>query len=312
MRIEDVGKLSSLQRFLYWITERHAVHVKRTAGEPRPWTDDTVLQNYFFTNPYRENDKTTVWFRENIRERLRNEPEVLMATVIFRWFNLIETGRVLLDEDSPEGVQRDLTVDWDPDVATERLTAQWDDGKNPVFTGAYMIKAGNGERGCKIPNVCTSIQRLWEDKDRLVEMCYHDCRLRALWEILIEYPNLGGFMAYEIVCDLRYTYLLEDATDVDTWANPGPGALRGLLRLEGKAIPMRSEGKVKRQVNVSMPLERMVDLLQICRARLPKDMPRFELREVEHSLCEWDKYERARTGEGGRMKRTFNGEYGDE
>jgi hypothetical protein len=43
--------------------------------------------------------------------------------------------------------------------------------------------------------------------------------------------GLGPFLAYEIVTDLRFTALLENAPDIMTWANPGPGAKRGITRL---------------------------------------------------------------------------------
>jgi hypothetical protein len=37
----------------------------------------------------------------------------------------------------------------------------------------------------------------------------------------------------------------------------------------------------------------------------PHEWPAWEMREVEHTLCEFDKYERARLGEG-RPKQRFN------
>ena len=47
-------------------------------------------------------------------------------------------------------------------------------------------------------------------------------------------------MAYEIVCDLRYTYFLRDATDKDTWTHLGPGAKRGMERLlHGEVISQK-------------------------------------------------------------------------
>lgn len=171
-----------------------------------------------------------------------------------------------------------------------------------------MIKAGNGPRGCKIPNVCHAISNIWLARDRLVKVCQEDCRLEALWDELIKFPHLGGFMSYEVICDLRYTGLLENATDVDTWANPGPGCARGLLRLEGKAPGLREDGKPRRIVSVQDELSKMRDLLAVVRKRL-SEMPRFELREVEHSLCEFDKYERALFQDGGRMKRRYNGSH---
>ena len=76
-------------RFFWWIEERHRIFEKRKRGLSRDWwTEDEILRTYRFTNPYRENDRTTVWFRENIRDPLKDDNKVLMATVIFRWFNL--------------------------------------------------------------------------------------------------------------------------------------------------------------------------------------------------------------------------------
>ena len=294
MKIEEVAKLEPVERFLYWIKERHRIYKKRQAGKSRPWTDDEVLQSIFFTNPYRENDKTTVWFRENVRDDLSGASTVLMATVIFRWFNKIETGEVLAD--------RGLLTKWNEKQAVRAL--QRLHLKGPVFTGAYMIKAGNGPKGCKIPNVCQAISNVWAQRKRLVQVCLDDCRLQALCEELQKFPHLGGFMSYEIACDLRYTYLLEDASDVDTWCNPGPGAKRGLTRLSGESLVFNSSGALVPPAFYDTQA-RVRQLLKVARRRL-RGMPHFELREVEHSLCEWDKYERARL-KNGRIKRIYKG-----
>ena len=71
--------------------------LKKQSGEPYPWTDDPILQKYKFTNVFREDDATTVWFRENMRDELCEHSDVILATIIFRWFNLVETGKVLLE-----------------------------------------------------------------------------------------------------------------------------------------------------------------------------------------------------------------------
>ena len=77
MLVADVLKLTPLERFLYWVRERHAIYLKKSAGLPPPWTDDEILQNYAFTNPYREHDRTTVWFRTHVRDPLQNDPAVI-------------------------------------------------------------------------------------------------------------------------------------------------------------------------------------------------------------------------------------------
>lgn len=292
--MEMVRAMSPQERFLYWIKERYLLGKRREAGLPKPWTKDTVLQNYWFTWPYREMDRTTVWFREHIRDPLKRMPSVLMATVIFRWFNYIPTGELL--------VNQDLLRNWDSDRAIRLLRNQ---GK--IFTGAYMIKAGNGPPGSKLPSVCKAIDPLWKDQNKLIKICLKENTLQAAHAALKQYKHLGGFMSYEIVCDLRYTYLLENATDVDTWCNIGPGALRGLQRLKGLPVDLR--GSRAQGGTPKLPRdwqESMQSILALVRKELGPTMPRFEMREVEHSLCEDDKYERALFSQG-KMKRKYNG-----
>jgi nuclear transport factor 2 (NTF2) superfamily protein len=87
-----------LNRYCYWQRERESIRIKKESGDvPGPWTDDKILQDFKFCQVFREDDRTTRWFRSHIRENLRNDEDVLMATIIFRWFNLIETGRTLIE-----------------------------------------------------------------------------------------------------------------------------------------------------------------------------------------------------------------------
>jgi len=308
MKTADVKKLSPLERFLYWIRERHQVYLRRRAGKPKPWTDDEVLQKFFFTNPYRENDKVTQWFRTHIREPLRDDPRVLFATVAFRWFNLPATADVLMGtkDGVRDGFRTNLLVEWDPKEARLRL-----EGRSPIFTGAYMINSPAGEP--KLTAILRRITNVWEARKELLQNVEPEhptindpgasCSMEAVHRRLTAFDGLGGFMAYEIVCDLRYTYLLENAPDKLTWCNPGPGCARGLLRIAGEDFP-----KGNNATSPPLPkdwLERMKTLLQVVRQRLPK-MPPFEMREIEHSLCEYDKYERA-LAEDGKMKRRYAG-----
>lgn len=304
MKISKTKNLKPFDRFLYWIKERHKIYLKKQAGEPKPWTDDEVLQNNFFTNPYRENDKVTVWFRKHIRKPLQNSDDVLMATVIFRWFNKPDPTGAILRGWKPAymrldsgGLKTSLLCKWDEAKAIERITNAWEGGKVPVFTGAYLIVAGSGPPGCKIPNVCKMITNVWKERKRLVKLCKDDCRLEALHIELCKFPYLGGFMAYEIVCDLRYTKLLKNASDILTWSNLGPGAARGLKRMNSLSI----DGP-----KVTDWLQQFRELLVKVNAKLPDSMKQFELREIEHSLCEWDKYDRVLFGQG-RSKRKYNG-----
>lgn len=291
MLIEDVKKLSPKERFWYWIGERFNIYMKRKYGAPKPWTDDAIMQTTFFTNPYRENDKVTVWFRENIREPLRDSPKVIFATICFRWFNYIPTGELL--------IEHRLLDNWQPHVALDILGSVRDKG-GQVFTGAFMINSPAGKP--KLEAIIDRVTKVWDQFEYLslgvwptMEACHND---------LIKFEGLGGFMAYEVVCDLRYTKHLAFATDKLTWCNPGPGAIRGVYRLLGKEIVNKSN-------STSPPRlpdwkEQTIKLLEETNRRFAGRLPPMEMREIEHSLCEWDKMERVLWGQG-RSKRTFNG-----
>jgi hypothetical protein len=307
MKTSEVLRLTPREQFLYWYQERHRVYLKKEAGHPKPWTDDEVLQSYFFTNPYREHDKVTKWFCNNVREPLRNDPQVLMATIIFRWFNLPATGEALMDgpilSDNCEGC---LLLNWDSEEAFKRLDPIRRNG-GQLFTGAFMINSPPGKS--KLEAILERIDCVWNDYERLIRYFLdYQLTLQEAHEWLTQYDGLGGFMAYEIVCDLRHTYLLEEATDVLTWCNPGPGAVRGMYRVLG-----RDFAKGNNSSSPPRPRdwdERTAELLAAMQEVAKRNkFPRVELREVEHSLCEYDKYMRAMSGDG-RMKRTYSGKAG--
>lgn len=302
----------AFDRFIHWITERHNIYLRRLAGQEKPWTEDKVLQRYFFTNPYRENDKVTVWFRENIRDPLADpdyeDPRSLpWATVAFRWFNYIPTGELLNANNLFDG--------WDNTLACRLLHERERNGKQ-IFTGAYMIKIENGRS--KIDSACDQITKLWDRRANFHESLRHCITLEHGHRIVSRIPFIGPFMAYEIITDLRHTPMFDKATDIMTWCNIGPGAIRGLYRLthqDDEAPPMRSlSSSPKKNLPVMQQMLERVNLM-LLRTQYDQSIsgkvvqykyPQFEMRDLEHSLCEFDKFERARLNQG-TMKRKYAG-----
>lgn len=269
--------------------ERYTIKLAREAGKPRPWTKDRQFQQWRFCHVHREDDKTTVWFRENVRRHLEGMAAV-KATVAFRWFNRIETGKMI----------QDLLVDqWDSQEAARRLA-----GVAPVVTGAYIIKGYDGYPKMEgvlkcideaFPRLPAMVNR-WND---LIEKERFD--LRIAWNDLTTLNYMGGFMAYEAVSDLRWCAPFNQATDIVTWANAGPGCARGLSwTVDGK---MGRFGTGPGDQKIMLIL--MQELLAMSKdgQYWPQDWQPWEMREVEHWSCEWDKYNRARSGES--MKRKF-------
>ena len=283
--------------FWWFMNERHRIYVKKEIGAPKPWTTDKILQTYKFTNIFRELDRDTIWVRQNIREPLRDDPELLLFNVaLFR-----QTGGT----EGWQGIVRRFDA---VKLAAKYVAAQKRGLK--VFTGAYMVTGTfPGAKGKpKVESLFHyALQPIWNVRKELVKFCEKTRSLQGLTEYLGIYCGWGGnnFMAYEVACDLLHTPLLEGAMDRYTWANPGPGAQRGLSRLYGGDINMGRGAK-------SCDRDTCVREMQALMRKAPKklgshiDLNDVDMRTIEHSLCEYDKYVRTLHGEG-RPRGRYNG-----
>jgi hypothetical protein len=69
------------------MAQGYRVLLNREAGKPKPWTNDPILQQYKFTNIFREDDRVTIWLRDHVRKPVRRHPLAFPAVALFRWFN---------------------------------------------------------------------------------------------------------------------------------------------------------------------------------------------------------------------------------
>jgi hypothetical protein len=269
--------------------ERERIRQRRALGLPKPWTTDPSFLDGFFCNVHRERDTTTAWFRDNIRSKVFNE-WAICACLIFRWFNREETAELIRDLLLAE-------IPWDEDLVWERLQ-----DVRPLIGGAYIINTSGSPGESKLEGILTAI-RLSLPIISKMEWTNWD-RLEQAHEALMECWYLGRFMAYEVVTDLRWTNVLSHAIDKMTWASAGPGCARGLGRVVAEDPGKYSYGSRRDQAEM---LSIMRDLLQMSREEehWPQTWDPWEMREVEHWLCEFDKYERCCLGE--RLKRRYRG-----
>lgn len=277
--------------YFYTARERYYILLRKRAAESRPWTDDDIFQDWFFCNVFREDDKATTWIRERIRGINKNDPGVLWQMVAARVFNRISTLEILVNE----GLFSSADA-WDRDRAEELLK-----DKAPWTGAAYCVRTPWGMdklRGC-----LKLIDNAIEDNDRLISLIEPGVTtLEEVWSLLEKGECFGPFMAYEVVTDLRHTYLLENAPDIMSWASPGPGACLGLSRLVGERV---SYGNAARRAAAVLCMQ---DILTHSNnpCYWPGPWPRWEMRTVEHWLCEHAKWCKVRY-EGKRMKRKYDG-----
>ena len=275
--LEYEMKEEQIEEYFASARERYSIMLRRRGKDDKPWTEDPVFQNWRFCNVFREDDKVTEWIRLNVREPLVGSPQIITAMAACRIFNRLSTLEKLK--------KADLFFDWDGEYAREILL-----DVRPIVGAAYVVKTPDGKNkldGCI--EMITAFDRDAIDVFTRLGAGADPLTLEAAWEAIQMFPCIGRFMAYEIVSDLRHTHVLEDAPDVNTWACPGPGCCRGLSYLVAQDLTtVPYGGKVKRDAAI-----RAMQLL-LLHSRVPGlwpvGWPRWEMREVEHWLCEYAKY----------------------
>jgi len=255
------------------------------------YAGDEILKDYRFCNVFRDDDRTTKYFIESAMT-VTPKSEIFWWSLLFRWFNKIETGKILLPI-----FKRDKADIKAMQTAIFDAKARGDLPK--IFTGAYMVRGIGGQNKTLAVTesylaVVEQQYRLWEGKslnERLVDWEIGVGDSRTFCEHLKSFKYVGHFSAYEVATDMSY---FSAWTDRYTWANLGPGAERGILRILG----FWGENKDKKR---GLKSEDYVDLmrllLQYSRVAMAGER-NWDMRTVEHTLCEFDKYQRILTGEG--------------
>ena len=252
---------------LYWMRERQAIYRRRAAGEPRPWTQDPVLDRYVFTNVFRELDKTTEWIRTNWREPFADHPMLPLALAIARRINwpptLIELG---------------FPKRWDHKRFVKVLSDRRARGVR-VFTGAHVVF--HGQDGLSAAEYhASSFDAMHALKNRWIAASQ-----AQTFENVLKLPGFGKFGAYELVTELTHTKWLGSCPDLNTWTCVKRGSEMGLNMIMGRT----------RRVNDAQAIGEAIELMEIARKELGKYDPMFKtltLRNIEDSLCEYSKYHR--------------------
>lgn len=277
-----------IHKFFAFVQCRHDVYKRKSQGLPKPWTDVYILQNYKFCNIFRELDTTTIWIDSNIRKRWANHKYLWFALAVARRINLPVTL----------GHLDDLLVDWDADAVhgileQRRLLAL------PTYSSAYSLTTASKKMSKNYYTVYECLDKLWEKRQTITDTL--ECQpatLENTFDLLsVGNPGISGFIAYEIVTDMRHTRYLENATDIMTWANAGPGAIRGLNRIH--------KNPLEKKINACQANKDMQQLLSLSDFYLV-GLPKMEMRDVEHSLCEFDKFMRIKHGKSF-LCRKYNG-----
>ncbi len=275
------------EEFYSFMKKREMIRLNRERGFPWPWTDDPILQEYKFTNVKRAHDRTTKWFWEVLDLHADVHPHlILFNCALFRYFGTIE----FYDHIGFQWIWPKSRADGIKQAAKMRLAK----GER-VFTGAYVIT----NQGIKAPKqevvVDCFLTPFWSECPSLVKIASETKSWRLVAKEMMKLKGFGGsgFMTKEILQDALHTSVFSNGCDdLNTYCPIGPGALRGLSRVMGNDNPNDFK------LNQVEALEMTVYLFGHRPLFWPSDWVELELHDIQFQLCEFDKYERVRLGQG--------------
>jgi hypothetical protein len=268
----------------YWkfAAERQKILFKRFEGSPPPWTDDPILGRFKFTNAYRASDRTSQYLIRSViyRDDLPSTPdEVFFRIILFKIFNKIETWQ-LLENKFGNITYAEYSFERYDQVLTEAMYQ----GQR-IYSAAYIMPSGGKILGhsTKHRNHLKLIELMMANE--LPNKLTDAPNMHRGFDLLLEYPTVGNFLAYQFITDVNYSQIT-NWSEIE-FVMPGPGALDGIRKCF-----LDLGGLNEREI-----IKFMADIQESEFERLELDFQslwgrKLQLIDCQNLFCEVDKYAR--------------------
>lgn len=270
-----------IYRMAHFVAEREHIRNEKEAGAPAPWTEDKVLQTYRFCNVRRRHDRVSKWIIENIIKPYEDNDNLWFMLCCARWINWPPTIQELMDS----GVWPTSGFDA---IKFGRVIDERVKRGEKTWTGAYMITArqipeGVGKGAFVAERMLNPL--LHSELGRFFNSPLGPYRtVQKSLEVFENKYGWGTFMTGQVVADMTYSHILQNASDLYSYAPIGPGSIRGLNRMFGRNLH-----QTIRQVQFNEELiytKRKVN-------ELLRSLDDVTLHDWQNCFCEFDKYLRA-------------------
>lgn len=266
---------------LYWYFafERQNIFIKKKNGEPFPWTDDKILQEYKFCNSYRVNDRVSQYLLKNViyNGKKYKDKDMIFRIILFKLFNKESTWELLLKHFN------DITLDTFNQKEYSKVLEHAISNGTKIYNDAYIScanKAFGYDR--KHDNHLALLNKMF-NIDKMDEKIKRTKTMEEGFNIIKSYPLIGNFMAYQLVTDINYSEVVNWSEDEFTV--PGPGSLRGIKKCFIDKGNMSNEDIIKYMyLNQDKEFKRLnLDFKRIGNRPL-------QLIDCQNIFCELDKY----------------------
>jgi len=266
-----MGQRKQMQSFIKFVNERHAIYERRQRGDPYPWTRDLLLRKYKFCNVFRHLDRGSQDFLKLAAPGNMDPLHALFRATLWTVFNKKKTWQRLaaavdLDKwNKPSDIKRKIAPMLYDVVDTLR------NKDIAVFTNIYCRPQSWQHHGIPVSKVVINLVTELVSNMDITDKFINAKTLIDAALVLTEIYSIGPFFAWQITINAWWTKAFQFHDD--DRALIGRGSLAGLRLLDG--------GKDKHRI--------FAQALHACKKHGPQHGAMRAI-DVEHALCEWNKY----------------------
>lgn len=280
----------------YWkfTAERQKIFFARFNNENFPWSQDYILSKYKFTNVYRASDRVSQYLIRNViyqTGQAHDEEDILFRILLFKLFNKIETWETL------EGKLGKVSYKtYSFDVYNKIFLDELKQNKK-IYSAAYIMPSGvsSFNHSKKHQNNLKLLEYML--KDDLLNKVKECNSLEELYHLLLNYPTLGSFLAFQLAIDINYSPICD--FDEMSFVIAGPGAKRGIDKCFESRGNYTYEDVIKWMADKQ---EKEISRLNLDFSNLWGR--KLQLIDCQNIFCETDKYTRVKHPEYNHGKNT--------
>lgn len=281
----------------YWrfAAARQEVFVRRLEGAPPPWTTDPIIAAHRFTNVYRASDRVSQYLIQHvIYEGLKNAEEVFFRILLFKFFNRIDTWKLLVGKLGENPTWKGFNLERYSSILDEAYARN-----TRLYSAAYIMPSPPFGSPRKHRNHLQLLDRMM--RDGAPKLVGKASSLQEVFKLLRRYPSLGDFLAFQFAIDLNYSEISDDFSEMD-FVVAGPGARNGIAKCFSDTSGL-TEAEIIAHVTKIADAE--FDRLGLRFQKLGGTRS-LQLIDCQNIFCEVDKYARVAhpeyTGTSGRTR----------
>lgn len=286
----------------YWkfAAQRQEAFFSRLFGGSEPWSNDSIIQTYKFTNAYRASDRVSQYLIKNVIYSARwSVQDTVLRILLFKLFNKIETWE-LLESQFGEVSLKTFDVDKYGAVLDKAMSVG-----GRIYSAAYIMPSGSRKKYGQIKKYRFHLLLIRElIKNEFPEKLSSIKSMGDGYQLLLDVDSVGKFLAYQFITDLNYSEVIDFPES--EFVVPGPGALDGIRK------SFLSLGDYSPEDAICMMFDEQEDHFERLGLQFKSLWGRpLQLIDCQNLFCEVDKYSRVAhpdvSGISGRtrIKQTF-------